>query len=161
MHVQRGNAAVWRFGPRSNINFQAEGKESGATMGAPLDIDGHKVRVLVVEDDALIAMDLSVSVSQLGGNVVDVAATARDAMRLVGELHPDVVLMDVRLRGEPDGVEAAQIIQTRGATPIIFVTGNSDRDTLRRMAQLRSAQVILKPVLINELRDAIIRAYAH
>ena len=161
MHVQRGTAAFWRFGPRSNINFQAEGKESGATIGAPLYIDGHKVRVLVVEDDALIAMDLSVSVSQLGGSVVEVAATARDAMRLVGELRPDVVLMDVRLRGEPDGVEAAQIIHMRGATPIIFVTGNSDQETLRRMAQLSSAQIILKPVLINELRDAIIRAYDH
>src|SRR5688572_20253815 len=134
MQVQRGAAAVWQFGPRSNVRFQAEGKEGGAANGAPLYINGRKVRVLVVEDDALIAMDLSVSVSQLGGSVVEVAATARDAMRFVHELRPDVVLMDVRLRGEPDGVEAAQIIQARGSTPIIFVTGNSDRETLRRMA---------------------------
>jgi CheY-like chemotaxis protein len=161
MQVQRGAAAVRQFGPWSSVLFQAEGKEGGATNGAPLCIDGHKIRVLVVEDDALIAMDLSVSVSQLGGDVVDVAATARDAMRLVRDLQPDVVLMDVRLRGEPDGVEAAQLINARGATPIVFVTGNSDQETLRRMAQLGNAQIILKPVLINELRDAIIRAYDH
>jgi CheY-like chemotaxis protein len=161
MQVQKGAAAVRQSGPWLNVVFQAEGKDGGARNGGPLRIDGHQVRVLVVEDDALIAMDLSVSVSQLGGDVVDVATTANDAMRMVSQLHPDVVLMDVRLRGEPDGVEAAQIIQARGATPIIFVTGNSDQETLRRMAQLGGAQVILKPVLISELRDAIIRAYSH
>jgi CheY-like chemotaxis protein len=161
MQVQRGAAAVWQFGPRSSIVFQAEGKIGGAADDSPLCIDGHKVRVLVVEDDALIAMDLSVSVSQLGGDVVDVVATARDALRLASELRPDVVLMDVRLRGEPDGVEAAQVIHARGPTPIIFVTGNSDQETLRRMAALGVAQIILKPVLISELRDAIIRAYDH
>jgi CheY-like chemotaxis protein len=161
MQVQGSAAASRQFSPSSSIRFQAEGKEGGATDGAPLQVEGRKLRVLVVEDDALIAMDLSVSVSQLGGEVVDVAATARDAMRLVAELRPDVVLMDVRLRGEPDGIEAAEIIQARRSTPIIFVTGNSDAETLRRMGQLSRAQIILKPVLINELRDAIIRASGH
>ena len=161
MYVHAGAVTVRQLSPKSTILFQAEGKAGGAASETPLRIGGRKVRVLVVEDDALIALDLSVSVAQLGGEVVEVAATANDAMRLVGELHPDVVLMDVRLRGEPDGVEAAQIIHTRGATPVIFVTGNSDQETLRRMAELRSAQIILKPVLINELRDAIIRAYFH
>lgn len=108
----------------------------------------------------MIAMDLSASVSQLGGEVLQIAGTARDAVRIVSELHPDVVLMDVRLRGEPDGVEAAHIITRRAGTPVVFVTGNSDSDTLRRMGQLASAQVILKPVLVSELRDAILRAYA-
>jgi CheY-like chemotaxis protein len=101
---------------------------------------------------------LGVSVGELGGQVVAVAITAGDAMRLTEELQPDVVLMDVRLRGEPDGIEAAQMIQDRGPIPIVFVTGNSDSDTMQRMKQLRGAQIILKPVLINELRDAIIRA---
>ena len=93
--------------------------------------------------------------------MVAVAVTARDAMRLAEELHPDAVLMDVRLRGEPDGIEAAQVIQRRVPMPIVFVTGNSDSETMRRMRQLDSAQIILKPVLINELRDAIIRAAGH
>jgi DNA-binding NarL/FixJ family response regulator len=156
MQVFIAGAAGRRFNPLSHIMFQAEGKEGGD--GVPLRIDGRKLRVLVVEDDALIAMDLSVSISQLGGEIVDVSATAHDATRLVAELRPDVVLMDVRLRGEPDGIEAARIIQEGGSTPVTFVTGNSDSDTLRRMGQLSGAQIILKPVLINELRDAIIRA---
>lgn len=63
----------------------------------------------------------------------------RDATRLVAELRPDVVLMDVKLRGGPDGIEAAHIFQARGSTPIIFATENSDSDTLRRMGQLSGA----------------------
>jgi CheY-like chemotaxis protein len=158
MHVHAGAAAVRQSGARLTVVFQAEGKEGGATSKAPLDVDGRRLRLLIVEDDALIAMDLAVSVSELGGQVVSVAVSARDAMRLAEEMVPDVVLMDVRLRGEPDGIEAAQLIQRRESIPIVFVTGNSDAETMRRMRQLGGAQIILKPVLINELRDAIIRA---
>jgi DNA-binding NarL/FixJ family response regulator len=158
MLVGAGAAATRQRAAKLAVVSQAEGKEGGATNRSPLEIDGRKLRLLVVEDDALIAMDLAVSVGELGGQVVAVAVTAQDAMRLAAELHPDVVLMDVRLRGQPDGIEAAEMIQRRGPMPIVFVTGNSDLDTMQRMARLSTAQVILKPVLINELRDAIIRA---
>jgi two-component system, response regulator PdtaR len=158
MHVHAGAAAIRQSGARLTVVFQAEGKDGGATSKAPLEVDGRKLRLLIVEDDALIAMDLAVSVSELGGQVVSVAVSARDAMRFAEDMAPDVVLMDVRLRGEPDGIEAAQLIQRRESIPIVFVTGNSDAETMRRMRQLTGAQIILKPVLINELRDAIIRA---
>ena len=158
MLVRAGAAATRQSGAKLTVVYQAEGKEGGATSRGPLEIDGRKLRLLIVEDDALIAMDLAVSVGELGGQVVAVAVSAGDAMRLAEELQPDVVLMDVRLRGEPDGIEAAHMIQRRGPMPIVFVTGNSDSDTMQRMGQLSGAQIILKPVLINELRDAIIRA---
>lgn len=158
MQVYAGAAAIREGGVRLVAVFQAEGKEGGRNSSAPLELDGRKLRLLIVEDDALIAMDLAVSLGEIGGQVVAIAVTARDAMRLCDELRPDVVLMDVRLRGEPDGIEAAAMIRQRGTTPVVFVTGNSDAETLRRMNQLDGAQVVLKPVLINELRDAIIRA---
>ena len=158
MQVCAGVAASRQSGARLRIAYQAAGKEGGAASRAPLEIGGRKRRLLIVEDDALIAMDLAASIGELGGEVVAVAANARDAMRLAEELDPDVVLMDVRLRGQPDGIEAAQVIRRRGPTPIVFVTGNSESDTMQRMARLSGAQIILKPVLINELRDAIIRA---
>ena len=158
MQLHAGAAAMRPGGARLSVVFQAEGKAGGASSSAPLEVEGRKLRLLVVEDDALIAMDLAVSISELGGEVVSVAVTARDAMRLVEELKPDAILMDVRLRGEPDGIEAAQLIQRREPIPIVFVTGNSDADTMQRMRQLSGAEIILKPVLINELRDAILRA---
>lgn len=161
MQVQTGAAAIRHGGARLTVVFQAEGKEGGAASSAPLEVDGRKLRLLVVEDDALIAMDLAVTIGELGGQVAGVATSARDAMRLTEELKPDIVLMDVRLRGESDGVEAAEVIQSREATPIIFVTGNSDSGTMQRMRRLKDAQIILKPVLLNELRDAIIRAAGH
>lgn len=160
MLVHKGAAAVRQLGHTPRFVFQAEGKAGGNATRSPLQVAGHQIRVLIVEDDALIAMDLSASVSQLGGDVLQIAATARDAVRAVSELHPDVILMDVRLRGEPDGVEAAHIINSRQGTPIVFVTGNSDAETLRRMRQLAGAQIILKPVLVSELRDAILKAHS-
>jgi AmiR/NasT family two-component response regulator len=161
MQVHAGAAAIRQGGARLTVVYQAEGKHGASAGRAPLELDGRKLRLLVVEDDALIAMDLAVSIDELGGQVAAIAVTAQDAMRLTEELKPDVVLMDVRLRGEPDGIEAAQVIQQRVATPIVFVTGNSDSNTMRRMNALQNTQIILKPVLINELRDAIIRAAGH
>jgi len=158
MQVQARAAAIREGGAKLTVVFQAEGKAEGPGSGAALEVGGSKLRLLVVEDDALIAMDMAVSIAELGGDVVSIAVTARDAMRLVDELKPDVILMDVRLRGEPDGIEAAEIIRQRGPVPIVFVTGNSDSTTMQRMRQLGGAEIILKPVLINELRDAILRA---
>lgn len=158
MQVHAGAAAIREGGTRLTVVYQAEGKQGASTSSAPFEVDGRKLRLLIVEDDALIAMDLAVSIDELGGLVAAIAVTAQDAMRLAEELKPDVVLMDVRLRGEPDGIEAAQVIEQRAATPIVFVTGNSDSNTMQRMNSVRNAQIILKPVLINELRDAIIRA---
>ena len=157
MQAQAGAAATRQGGAKLTVVFQAEGKAGSAITGAPLEIDGRKLRVLIVEDDALIAMDLAVSIGELGGDVAAIAVTARDAMRLVEELAPDVILMDVRLRGEPDGIEAAQVIQQRQPVPIILVTGNSDAATMQRMRQLTGTEIILKPVLVSELRDAILR----
>jgi CheY-like chemotaxis protein len=158
MQVHTGAAAIREGGVRLVVVFQSEGRDEGRPSDVPLEIDGRKLRLLIVEDDALIAMDLSVSIGELGGQVVGAAVTALDAVRLAKELTPDVVLMDVRLRGDLDGIDAARAIRHDIATPVVFVTGNADSRTMRRMTDIEGAQVILKPVLINELRDAIIRA---
>src|SRR4026207_2345643 len=76
MPVHAGAAAIRQSGARLTVVFQAEGKEGGATSKAPLEVEGRKLRLLIVEDDALIAMDLAVSVSELGGQVVSVAVSA-------------------------------------------------------------------------------------
>jgi CheY-like chemotaxis protein len=158
MRVHTGVTAARESGVRLAVVFQSEGRDEGRISDAPLEIDGRKLRLLIVDDDALIAMDLSVSIGELGAQVVGVAVTALDAVRLAKELRPDVVLMDVRLRGNLDGIDAARAIRHDSSTPIVFVTGNADSRTMRRMTDVEGAQVILKPVLIDELHDAIIRA---
>jgi DNA-binding NarL/FixJ family response regulator len=119
---------------------------------------GEKLRVLVVEDRALIALDLQMMINELGGDVIAIASSGEDAVTLTRELRPDVVLMDVRLAGMIDGIDAATAVAQVPGTALIFVTGNTDPITLRRIKQLGPIQVVPKPVLVRDLLVAICEA---
>ena len=81
-------------------------------------------RILVVEDEILIAEDLRIRLSRLGYQVVGIAASGPEAVQKAGDLRPDAILMDVRLQGAMDGVEAARRIRRGADIPIIFVTAH-------------------------------------
>jgi two-component system, response regulator PdtaR len=115
--------------------------------------------VLVVEDEALIAMSLSDALREMGLSVCATADTARDAITLAGEHRPSVVLMDIRLRGGDDGVDAAREIRHRHGIPILFLTGSCEAEVLDRTKGL--GPVLIKPVLPLQLQaavDAVLRA---
>lgn len=124
-------------------------------IGTQLMRGGEKLRVLVVEDHALIALDLKMMIDELGGDVIEVATSGEHAVALAHELRPDVVLMDVRLAGLIDGIDAASAVAQGPGSALVFVTGNTDPITLRRIEQLGGAPVVPKPVLANELLAAI------
>ena len=79
-------------------------------------------RILIVEDERLIAIDLQRRLTRLGYTVVALAASGAEAIQEALALHPDVVLMDIRLQGDMDGVEAAQQIHASAAIPVVFMT---------------------------------------
>jgi len=111
-------------------------------------------KVLVVEDEVLIAMSLSDALREMGHSVCAMADTARDAITLVGEHRPSLVLMDIRLREGEDGVHAAREIRHRyGRIPILFLTGSCEPEVLDRTKDL--GRVLIKPVLEEQLRAAI------
>jgi CheY-like chemotaxis protein len=118
-------------------------------------VAGRLLQVLVVEDDALIAADLALTVEEMGAAVVGIAASAKEAVRLAAEHRPDVVLMDIRLRGVEDGVVAAQAIRDLIDPAIIFCSGNGDCTTRRRIGAFGNTQLLLKPVTPEELIEAI------
>jgi CheY-like chemotaxis protein len=91
------------------------------------------VKILVVEDEQLVADDLSETLSSLGYEVSALASSAEEAIHHVEQLSPDVVLMDIRLPGAMDGVEAAAEIQSRFRVPVIYLTANADYVTLERV----------------------------
>ena len=119
---------------------------------------GEKLRVLVVEDHALIALDLQTMMEELGGEVIEIASSGEDAVTLTPELRPDVVLMDVRLAGMIDGIDAATAVAQVPGTALIFITGKADPITLRRIGELGPLHVVRKPVLANDLLEAICKA---
>jgi len=109
-------------------------------------------RVLIVEDEAIIAMDIESRLSRMGYEVVGKAGNGLDALRMAVEREPDVVLMDIHLRGDIDGVEAAARIKERTNVPLVFVTGHSDSGTLERAKRTEPAGYLLKPIQDDDLR---------
>jgi len=119
----------------------------------------EKPRVLIVEDDAMIAWDMSLSLEAAGFQVCGIVSNGAAALERAHEAGPDVVLMDVNLKEGMDGIETARAIRERRAdTPIIFVTGFGDPETSARIREINPNGYLLKPVMPEELEAAIIRA---
>ncbi|WP_404381267.1 response regulator [Caenispirillum salinarum] len=112
-------------------------------------------RVFIVDDDFLIVEYLRDAVEDLGLTVAGTAATADDAIRLVREARPDVVLMDVRLRGHSDGVDAARSIHADLNVPIIFITGSNEPQTLERIGKDSPRAVLIKPITPDQLQTVL------
>ncbi|MHC5771066.1 MAG: hybrid sensor histidine kinase/response regulator [Nostoc sp.] len=113
------------------------------------------VRILVVEDEYILAMNLQETLELLGYTVVDIADSAELAIEKAAELLPNLVLMDIRLRGEMDGIQAAETIWNRFQIPVVYITGHSDKSTVERSKLTFVFGYILKPVKEQQLYVAI------
>ena len=111
--------------------------------------------ILIVEDEAIVALDLKLQLQDLGYQVVGVAASAADALAAVRAHRPSLVLMDVRLQGPGDGIEAAEQIHRHQPTPVIFLTSHSDAETVQRAARTAPYGYLTKPYQLKELRAGI------
>jgi PAS domain S-box-containing protein len=119
-------------------------------------------RILIVEDEALIAGDLMGRLATMGYVVAGVAATGQEGVHLAQQTHPDLVLMDVILKGDMDGIEAARQIKTAQTLPIIFLSAYSDLKTLNRTKAVEAYSYILKPYTERELHMCIeVALYKH
>lgn len=112
-------------------------------------------KILIVEDESIIAVHIQNVLRRLGHTVVAVASSGEEAIEKAGETQPDLILMNITLRGEMDGVEAAEQIQARFGIPVIYVTAAADKETLQRAGRTNPCGYILKPFHETELRDAI------
>ncbi len=108
-------------------------------------------RILIVEDEGLVAMTLEETLRRIGYVVVGIAMSGEEALTLTGEQHPDVILMDIHLQGEMDGIEVAYKIKGLYGTPIIFLTAFSDDETIRRVVQTEASGYLVKPINTREL----------
>lgn len=119
-------------------------------------------RILVVEDEALIADDIQRTLQRLGYDVPSPAATGREAIEGAEALRPDLVLMDIKLRGSMGGIAAAMEIRRRQDLPVVFLTSHSDEATLARAMETAPSGYLLKPFTDRELRTAIeVALYRH
>jgi hypothetical protein len=120
------------------------------------------VRVLVVEDEGIVALDIQNRLRQLGYTPVGRAASGEDALRLVEEMAPDLVLMDIRIQGAIDGIETARRISTTYDIPFIYLTAHTDEQTLQRAKATEPYGYLIKPFEERELDTTIeIALYKH
>jgi two-component system, response regulator PdtaR len=111
--------------------------------------------VLIVEDDDIIARVEDWRLKNLGYTVCGRATTGAEAMELVVKHKPDLVLMDINIRGDVDGIETAKMIKKGFNIPVIYVTSHSDGATLERAKETKPDGFIVKPFEDNDLRIAI------
>jgi two-component system, cell cycle sensor histidine kinase and response regulator CckA len=116
---------------------------------------GRPPQVLIVEDEAIISLDIKRLLSSSGYGVAAVAATADRAIRAIETSAPDLVLMDIHLKGERDGIETALHIRDTFHLPVIFVTAHADKATLERASQSEPFGYIVKPISALSLTSTI------
>jgi DNA-binding NarL/FixJ family response regulator len=118
-------------------------------------------KLLIVEDEQLVALDLQALLEEMGYTVVGHAATAEEAVHLAGTMHPDLVLMDINLNGQREGIDAAAEIRKKYDLPIVFVSAYDDETTLTRAQITEPYGYLLKPYQPRELRVTIRMALFH
>lgn len=112
-------------------------------------------KIQIVEDEEAVVEVLEEFVRSIGHLVASSSSTGKDALYYAGEMRPDLVLMDIGLEGELDGIQTAKQIKSLHNIPVVFVTGYLDDETIERAKQAEPMGYILKPVDLQELRVTI------
>lgn len=121
-----------------------------------------QTNVLVVEDESIVSKDIQHSLKKLGYNVVGAASTGDQAVKLAIETLPDIILMDIMLKGEMNGIEAATQIRTETNIPVIFLTAYADESTLNKAKVTQPYGYIIKPFKEIDIHTSIEMAlYKH
>lgn len=110
---------------------------------------------MVVEDERVLALDLADTLDELGYTVAGMATRGEEAIELARRLHPQLILMDVRLAGEIDGITAAETIRDEHDVPVVFITAHADDDTLHRATHSDASAYLVKPFKGPDLRCVI------
>jgi CheY-like chemotaxis protein len=114
-----------------------------------------KNKILVVEDEIVIGMYIKELLESYDYEVPAIVRSGEDAILKAKELEPDLVIMDIQLKGEIDGIEASKQIRNFLKIPIVFLTGNSDSITIQKTAETNPASILIKPVREEDLFTSI------
>lgn len=112
-------------------------------------------KILMIEDDMIIAADISMQLTKLGYDVIGISTRAEDALKILESNRPDIVLMDIVLTGKMNGIEAAKIILEKFQVPVIFLTSNADDVSFQQALTAKPYAFIAKPFQKSHLERTI------
>ena len=114
-----------------------------------------KAKIMIVEDEAIVAREIKAGIENMGYSVASISSRGEEAIEKVQEDRPDLILMDIQLKGQMDGIEAADIIESRFGIPVIFLTAYDDDERLKRAKSTLPYGYVLKPFRDRDLRITI------
>ena len=120
-----------------------------------------KAKILIVEDEILIARELETRLKGLGYTVVRIALSGEEAIQAMSELQPDLVLLNIVLKGTMNGITTAEKLRTRFDVPAVFVTAYGDEGALKRAKVTEPYPYLLKPFTESEVHAAVEMALAN
>jgi CheY-like chemotaxis protein len=149
--MMRETPTLWFLPPHAR-----DGGKPAAGDGRGQDEDNDApLKILIVEDEFFIALEAQAQIEDMGHAVVGIAVSADEAVALAARESPDVVLMDIRLAGPGDGIDAALRIRASAPADIVFVTANTDPATLGRARTADPLGVLQKPLTPERLREVL------
>jgi len=113
------------------------------------------IKILIVEDEAIVAMEIEHRLKTIGYDVCDVSSSGEKAILLAEQHRPDIILMDIKLKGNMNGLIAAKIVKEKYFIPSVFVTANSDQNTLKQINDMLHFEYLFKPIDEDQLIKAI------
>ena len=117
------------------------------------------IKILLVEDEVLVAEDIAADLMEYGFNVVDMVISGEECLQKHEQHNPDVVIMDINIKGKIDGIETAKLLNEKKVVPIVYLTANSDLTTMQRVLDTFPAAFISKPYTKVDLIMAIELAF--
>jgi DNA-binding LytR/AlgR family response regulator len=113
------------------------------------------LKILIVEDEMLIAANISIQLESLGYEILGIIPRGQEAINVIKSDKPDLVLMDINLKGEMDGIETATLMQLDGAIPIIYLSANTDEASFKRAKATNPYAFLSKPFKKLDLKNAL------
>jgi len=115
----------------------------------------NKPKIVIVEDEPIIASDIEMTLEEIGYEVVGIEEDAESALKSIKKNTPDLVLLDINLEGDIDGIMLAKDINTQFGIPFVFLTSNTDNLTINRVKRTKPAGFIVKPFSEKDLKSSI------
>ncbi len=117
-------------------------------------------KILIVEDDKMLCTIFEMFIKQLEYELVGISQSGEDALKICDTNRPDVILMDIHLKGEMDGIETAKLISERYDIPVIFVTSDIEEETIHSATYTNTYGFLMKPIYKSSLGVSIEFAYS-